>query len=138
MAVILGRDATIKVATDTVLEMVNWNLEITADAIVEPVFGDTWDKVHGLSTTRWTATADGLRDPSDTTGQQVFHNAVVSGTKLTTVRFYEDATNYWTPDTGSEASAGCYVTGAPIAVAQGDVGRVTFSFQGSGPIFRTT
>lgn len=138
MATILGRNASVKLGTDTVAEMANWSLEITADAITEPVFGDTWSKTHGLSTTGWTATVEGLYDNTDTTGQDVLKDAVISGTKITNIRFYEDSTKYWTPNTGADAAAGCYITSMPITVAQGDVGRVSFSVQGTGEIYRTT
>lgn len=138
MATILGRDAAVKIATDTITEQASWSLEISADPITEPVFGDTWSKTHGLSTTSWTATVDGLYDPTDTAGQLVLQDSVISGTKITTIRFYEDGTNYWTPNTGADAAAGCYVTSMPITVAQGDVGRISYSVQGTGAIHRTS
>ena len=136
MATLLGRNAKVTIGEDTIAEMASWDLEISADAIIEPVFGDTWTKTHGLATTGWTATATGLLDITDAAGQTVLRNATISGTKLTTVRFYVDATNYYTSSSGN--GYGCYVTSHAPAVAQGDVARVSYSFQGSGPIELTS
>lgn len=138
MSTILGRNAAVKLDTTTIAELSSWSLEVTADIIREDVFGTTWAKKHGLSATDWSGTVEGLYDPTDTTGQDVLRDAVISGTKITTIRFYEDSTNYWTPNTGSDAYAGCYIVGMPITVAQGDVGRITFNVEGTGPIHRTS
>jgi len=130
---ILGRNASVKLTEVLIADMANWSIEITADPIVEPVFGDTWSTTHGLAATAWTASVEGLYDPTDTTGQLVLENAVISGTKLTTLRFYEDDTHYWAT---TASGAGCYITSMPITVAQGDVGRISFSVQGTGEITR--
>jgi hypothetical protein len=138
MATLLGRNAKVTIGEDTIAEMASWDAEISADAIIEPVFGNTWTKVHGLATTGWTATVAGLLDITDATGQTVLRDATISGTKVTTLRLYVDATNYYTSDTSSDAEAGCYITSHAPAVAQGDVARVSYSIQGTGPIHLTS
>ena len=138
MATYVGKDAAFKVGTDTVSEMTDWSIEITADVIREDVFGSTWAKKHGLSATDWSATVNGLVDLTDTDGQVVLENAVISGTKLTTLRFYVDGTNYYTSDTDTDAAAGAYVTSYSPGTAQGDVARVSISIEGTGPIHKTS
>jgi len=138
MSTYLGRNAKLAVGENTVSEMMNWDITISADPIVEPTFGSTWTTAHGLATTGWTATANGLLDLTDSDGQVTLENAVISGTKLTNVRFYIDSDEYYTPDTGTDASAGCYVIEFSPGSAQGDVARVAISFQGSGPIHKTS
>lgn len=136
MATLIGRNANVKIGSTAIAEMSSWDLEISADAIIEPVFGDTWAKVHGLGPTGWTATVAGLLDITDANGQTVLRNATISGTLITTIRFYVDATNYYTSASGN--GYGCYITSHAPAVAQGDVARVSYSIQGSGPIELTS
>lgn len=138
MATLLGRNAKVTIENDTIAEMASWDLEISADAITEAVFGNTWTETQGLATTGWTATVTGLYDITDTAGQTVMRNATISGTKITTIRFYVDSSNYYTPDTSSDADAGCYITSHAPAIAQGDVARVTYSVTGTGPIYLTS
>jgi len=126
------------VGANTVSEMSDWSIDIKADVIREDVFGTTWAKKHGLSATDWSASVNGLVDLTDTNGQIAMENAVVSGTKLTDLRFYIDATNYYTSDTDSDADAGAYITSYNISTAQGDVAKVSISIEGTGPIYRTS
>ena len=63
---------------------------------------------------------------------------VLSGGKITTLRLYEDATNYWTPDTGTDAEAGCYVTTYTLTVDRSGVNAISISVEGTGPIYRTS
>ena len=134
-----GRDASFKVGSNTVENVISWSLEITNDPITENTMGSNgWTQTFGVSTTSWTATVDLIYDPTDTNGQMTIYDAVVSGTKLTNLNFYEDATNYYTSNTGLDADAGAYITGFPITTNAGDVARVSINIQGSGPLHRTS
>ena len=136
MATYLGRNAKITIGTHTVSEMMNWSITMTADPIIEPVFGDVWTTTHGLATVGWTATCEGLVDITDNAGQVTIEDALITSSGINNVRFYLDASTYITPDTDSDPNAQCYVTEYSPSQAQGDVGRVTISFQGDGPIHR--
>lgn len=138
MSTYVGRDAAFKVGTNLVAEMTDWSIEVTADIIREDVFGDTWAKKHGLAATDWTATVNGLVDLTDSNGQVALENAVISGTKMSTLRFYVDSTNYYTSDTDSDANAGAYITSYSPGTAQGDVARVSISIEGTGPLHKTS
>lgn len=134
MATYLGKNALVKIGNNTIAEMAEWTLNITSDPITQPVFGSTWDKVHGLSITSWDGSVSGLLDMSDTNGQVALNNATISGTKIDDLKLYIDGTKYWAPDTTSDTSAGCYITSMSPTATQGDVLRVSFSFKGTGPI----
>lgn len=138
MATYLGRNASVKLGTDTVAELAEWTLNITADAIKQGTFGSTWGKTHGLAETNWNGSFSGLLDISDATGQSVLEDAVISGTKLTNLRLYVDSTSYYTPDTATDADAGCYITSYNSTATHGDVIRVDVSFEGTGPVFQTS
>lgn len=130
----LGKNASVKIGTNTIAEMAEWTLNITSEPITQPVFGSAWDKVHGLSITSWDGTITGLLDVTDTNGQLALNNATISGTKITDLKIYVDSTKYWAPDTTADAAAGCYITSMSPTAAQGDVLRVSFNFKGTGPI----
>jgi hypothetical protein len=137
MAQLTGKNATLKIGTDTVLEMVTWTLNITAETVSERVFGDDWTKKVHIGND-WNGSFDGLYDPADTTGQVYMENATTSGTEITTLRFYVDATNYWTVDTGSDADAYCLITSWNPSADAGGFVRVTGTVEGSGPVYRTS
>lgn len=129
-----GRNALVKIGNNTIAEMVEWTLNVTAEPITQAVFGSTWDKVHGLAPSSWDGTITGLLDMTDTNGQVALNNATISGTKISDLKLCIDSTKYWAPDTASDAAAGCYITTMSPTAAQGDVLRVSFSFKGTGPI----
>lgn len=138
MATYVGRDAAVKLGTVTISELTDWSIDVTADVIRADTFGTTWARKHGLAATDWSATVNGLVDLTDTTGQDVCWNAVVSGTLVTTLRFYIDDTTYYTPDTDTDADAGCYITSFSPGTAQGDVARFSMTVEGTGPIYSTS
>ena len=138
MATLLGRNATVKLGTVTVAELAEWSLNITADPIEQGVFGSTWGKTHGLAETKWDGSFNGLLDITDSTGQEILENAVVSGTLITDLRLYVDDTNYYAPDTATDADAGCYITSFNSTATHGDVIRLDVSFNGTGPVHKTT
>ena len=134
MATLNARDAKVCIGTATIAEMSNWSIEISADAIINPVFGDEWTRSQGLATTAWTASIDGLLDITDTTGQDIMRDATINGTEIANIRFYVDADYYYTSSGTGVASAGCYVTSHTPNAAQGDAVKVSYSITGDGPI----
>lgn len=138
MSSYLGRDASVKLGADTVAELAEWTLNITAESIDQGVFGSTWGKTHGLAETNWDGSFSGLLDISDTDGQALLESAVISGTKISNLRLYVDGTSYYTPDTATDANAGCYITSYNSTATHGDVLRVEVSFKGTGPVWQTS
>lgn len=138
MASYLGRNASVKIGTVTVANLSEWTLDLSSDPIVQAVFGSTWDKTHGLSTTSWSGSFSGLLDISDTTGQEVLSDAFVNGTLVDDLRLYINSTTYWAPDTATDSAAGCYITSYSVNTVQGDVIKVSVSFTGTGPVDKFT
>lgn len=130
-----GRNASFKVGNNTVTNVISWSLDLAADPITENTMGsDGWTQTFGLSTTGWTGTVELIYDADDTQGQMELFNAVVSGTLLTDLRFYEDDTNYFASVSGT--NNGAYINGFPINASAGDVIRSTVNITGSGPLHR--
>lgn len=130
-----GRSASFKVGANTVSNVISWNLDITAEPISENTMGSSgWTQTFGLATTAWSASIDLIYDPDDTNGQMALYNAVVSGTQITDLKFYEDDTHYYASVSGT--NYGAYVTAFPINTSAGDVIRSSITVAGSGPLQR--
>jgi len=130
---LMGRYASIKVATTLVENLGKWSLDIKMDEIDTSVFGSVWGrKIPGMQA--WTGTLEGYYDPADTNGQKVLQDAALAATKLTTIRFYIDSTSYWTPDVTSETNAGAYISSISINHDKAGVAAITMNVIGYGKI----
>ena len=88
MAVLKGYQGNFKVGTDTVGEISEWTLDVSADIIDKSAFGDEWKKKVATQKD-WTGSITGRLDTSDT-GQ----SALTIGAEIT-ANFYTDATHYY-------------------------------------------
>jgi hypothetical protein len=118
--------------------MAEWSINISSENVGEAEFGDDWDRKIGSALLTWTATVSGFASVDDGSGQDVLEAAVLAGTKLSTLRFYVDATNYWTSDTGSDATAGAFIEGFNITAPRGGVVGLEITISGTGPLHKTT
>ena len=134
----MGRNGKVSVGTNTVAEQIDWNGGPSLDPIEQQVFEDTHNRIHGIATITYAWSMSGAVDLTDTNGQNVLETAAVTGISIPTLRFYINATDYWTPDTGSDADATAWVTAYEITVAVGDIVRATWTIQGSGEWHRRT
>jgi len=133
MATMSGRYAKVTLAGNTIVGMGTWTIPITLDEIDATSFGSTWKKTDvGMS--GWTATFNGYYDVSDTTGQGALKTAAIAGTPITNIRFYVDSTSYWTPDVTTDSAAGCRITSLEITFDKADIGRISYSVAGTGPV----
>ena len=128
-----GRLAKVTIAANTVVGMGTWTIPISLDEIDATSFGSTWKKTD-VGFSGWSASFNGYYDTGDTTGQGALQTAAIAGTLLTTVRFYVDSTSYWTPDVTSDAAAGCRITSLEMTFDKADIGRISYSVAGTGPI----
>ena len=136
MAFIHGKDSDVMLGAASIAEMATWNVTITREVAEGGAFQDEWKKVkQGIA--GWTASVDGMLDLTDAE-QTTISNVILSGGELTDIRFYEDATNYWTVDTGSDPNAFCIINDYNITADKSDIVKVSFSVTGSGPIHRTS
>lgn len=138
MAVITGKNSAIKIATTTILDMTDWSINISGEYAEATVFGTEWTKVGGQGLKSATFSMSGLINTADTTGQNILESAVISGTKLTTLRFYLDATNYWAPDTVTDTDAGAYCKTFNSTAVPNDMLKLTVDGIFTGPIHRTS
>lgn len=139
MASLMGRNAKVVTASGTITECIDWSLNITTELISQGVMGDDgWNTVHGAGITGYEGSMSFLFDKDDTNGQVYLYDAMVAGTKLTDVHFYVDGTNYYKPDTVSNAAAGLYISSYNVTASTEDVIRLEMGYQGSGPVLLTT
>jgi hypothetical protein len=122
---LLGRNAKITVSgSATVVDAYNWTITTASEPITQPVFGDTWDKVHGLAINSWEGSFECISSTADTTGQSYIINAQLNATVISGAKFYLDTTKYYTGD--------IYVTNHEVSTSPTDVARTKFSFKGTG------
>ncbi len=144
MPTLNGREARVTVNADTtealVLEIGNWNIDMSADEIDTTAFGDGWGK-SDVGMLKWSGSMSGFFDPTDSTGQDVLEAAFLAGTLLTDIRFYSqwsDQTGeslvYHTPGTGG----GLRVTAMKVSQDKAGVANLELSFTGSGPVQKVT
>ena len=122
MATKSGTNASVKNGTTLIADMANWSYTDTREAIKAPVFGDTFNKVHGMATRNVSGSISGYLNISDTTGQEIIKSAYQDGTALTDFRLYIDDTVYYS---GTYA----YITSLNVSAAVDEVIPVEFSFE---------
>ncbi len=130
---LMGRYASIKLATALVENLGNWKISLTGSEIDVSAFGDTWEKKMP-SMKGWNATLTGMYDPADTDGQQVLHNAWLNGTKITNIRFYIDSTSYWSVASDENTNYGCYINSMDVTHDKAGVAQITMNILGFGKV----
>jgi len=126
-----GTNASVKIATTTVLSIASWDFTDERDALKAPVFGNSFSKVHGMGTRNVSGSVSGYLDLDDTTGQDVFATAYENGTTVSGFRLHVDATAYYNAD-GSDDNDGVYITSYNVSAAQNEVIPVQFNFEVGG------
>lgn len=133
MATKSGTNATVKVAESvTVLNLASWSFTDEREAIKAPVFGDTFNKVHGMGTRNIAGSVSGYLDIDDTTGQNVLVTAYEGGTTVSGFRLCLDATPNYYHASGVGDQDGIYITSYNVSAAQNEVIPVEFNFEISG------
>ena len=122
MAVLKGYQGNFKVGTNTVGEISEWTLDVSADIIDKSAFGDEWKKKVATQKD-WTGSITGRLDTSNT-GQ----SALTIGAEIT-ANFYTDATHYY--------SGAAVVESISRSAAVADLVTVTFNFTGNGALSYT-
>lgn len=122
MATLSGTNASVKLGANLVADMANWTLDDGRDALKAPIFGDTFNKVHGMGTRNVGGSVSGFLNVSDSTGQELLRIAYETGVALTDFRLYIDSTVYFT---GTEV----YITSYNTNAAQNEIIPVEFNFE---------
>lgn len=123
-----GRLASVEADGNQVANVYNWSISRTASPIVQSVFGDTWVHTHGLGVNDWNGSFEAIKDATDTNGQVALDTAWENGTTVSG-NFYLDSTSYYYGD--------LYITEASDTTDPEDVARTTYSFQGTGQLYKS-
>ena len=122
MATLSGTNASVKIGTTLVADMASWTLNDGRDALKAPIFGDSFNKVHGLGTRNVGGSVSGFLNIGDTNGQEALLAAYEDGTAVTDFRLYFDASSYFK---GTEV----YITSYNTSAAQNEIIPVEFNFE---------
>jgi hypothetical protein len=98
MATQTGIDATVKIGAVTVLDMATWTVTDERPAITAPVFGETFNKVHGMGIRTVTGNISGYLNTADSTGQMTLESSFTGGTPVSGFRLYINDTEYFQGD----------------------------------------
>jgi hypothetical protein len=129
MATHIGNDGTVKLSTNTVLQVSGFTLETNAAVADDTVLGDVW-KTHITGGTKgWNGSVSCYWDESDTTGQE----AMTEGASVALHLLPEGAT---TGDVDFNGTA--TITGVSFGVALDSTITASFTFQGNGALTRGT
>lgn len=95
MATQTGIDAVVKLGTVTVLDLATWSITDEKGPITAPVFGETFNKVHGMGIRNVSGSISGYLNVDDSTGQEVIRAAFEAGTALSDFRLYINDNDYF-------------------------------------------
>lgn len=138
MAARIGREAAVKLGTNTIVGIGNWSFDgITIDLVEKTAFGDRFKKYELGLGDYGTVSFNGFWDMADTTGQAILWSHYINFSALNSLRFYVDATSYYTPNTnvtssGGQADAGILLTTVKITQDKGDIARIDFTARMTG------
>jgi len=123
MAVLTGKDGSVKIGPNTVLEIDSFSLEFGTDLEETQAFGDSW-KERTANLADWSGTFEGRFDNTDTNGHIALQNAALNGTTVS-LRLYVDGTHYY--------SGSAYIR-PTLNVRVGETIKVSYAFTGSGAL----
>jgi len=132
MALLAGKNATIKIGSNVVANMVSYSFVINNETIDAPVFDSDWVKsIGGIQS--WSCSISGFLD-LDSTANISFRTAAESHTMLTDLGLYVDATHFYSPDTSTDAEAGCWIEGLTIGADNNSIVSFEATIKGNGPV----
>lgn len=90
-----GIDSTVKLGTVTIADIATWSFTDEKAPITAPVFGEIFNKVHGMGIRNVSGSIAGYLNVDDSTGQIAVQTAYEAGTALSDFRLYINDTDYW-------------------------------------------
>ena len=145
MAVIVGKDGSVKVGSAVVSEMGTWSIDgITTEEFNASSFQDEWMKFEYGMKDGGTISFNGFYDPDDVTGQQALQQANLYNSALTNLFLFNDDTSYWGPcqttgyfspnlTTGAPTElSNCKMTTFNIGMDKSGLGTISFTAKVSG------
>lgn len=139
MALHTGKDGKLQFGTDTILNLVSYDFNLSSPLVEVETFGDEYMTVIGQGIKTSGGSLSGYLDTSDTTGQVAIENACVSGTKITDFKLYVNDTEYWASDTVNDTDSGVYFTDYTVGAPEPS-GAITMgaTFKFSGAVYKTS
>lgn len=123
-----GKEGAFKLTTNTVAHCTEWSIDAAQAADEVTAFGDYWKSfIAGMA--EWSGTATGSYDYSDTNGQKVLQDLIITASPTGTTanaRFYLDGTYY--------LAGTIFITSFSITTPVNGVVTFTIAFQGSGAL----
>lgn len=132
----LGKSASVKKNGNKVARMTSLAITINNGNQDVTEFGDDWE-FFCQTIQNWTATIEGYFDRSNTY-QNVLHNVATSAGEMTDIEFWEDDTNYWTPDTATDSDASAIIESYTWNADPSSIVTFSMTVKGNGPIHRTS
>ena len=126
-----GTNASVKLGTTAVVALASWSFTDSREALKAPVFGDTFNKVHGMGPRDISGSISGFLATDDTTGQDILITAYEAGTTVSGFRLHVDASIYYNAD-GLDTNDGVYITSYNVSAEQGGIIPVEFNFEVGG------
>lgn len=123
---IAGKNGKVSIsATNKVVGIKNWSLELSLETLETTALGDDWKNyISGLK--EWTASSEGDYEvPTDKAGQQALQEAFLKGSTVT-VQMYVDGTNYYKGE--------AYISSLSIEDPVDDVVSISIEFTGTGAL----
>jgi predicted secreted protein len=130
----LGKNAKIAIGANKVARMTAFTLTVNNDSADISEFGTGWME-HCSTIQNWTASMDGFLYLDDTY-QFSLHSIALSGGSIANLRFYENATDYWTSNTASVSAANATIESYNWSADVSGVVSFSMSVKGSGPVYR--
>ena len=127
MAVYHGKGGKVTKNDVTVININAWTINDSLDTEETTAYGST-SKKHGGGLYGWGGSFEGFADPANTE-QAALWTALKNGDELTDVKFYIDATHYY--------SGNLLITGISRRSGVAEHLKATFTFLGSGDLSYT-
>jgi len=137
MSIYTGKNAKVALGSHTVLNMVDFSLNIESPLLEEPVFGNEWTVIAGQGIKSAGGSLSGLVNPDDSTGQVTIEAAVLAGDKITDFKLYTDDTTYWSSDTDTDSDAGVYFSNYAVTASANDIVKMSVDFRFHGPVVKS-
>lgn len=123
-----GSEGVVKVGSNTIAEVKNWQISEKSDVMEDTTMGDT-AKTFQASLTEWEGSLSCFWDETDTNGQQ----AMTIGASITLNLYPEGATSGDTYYTGT-----ALITSIERSANHDGMVESSFSFKGTGALTKTT
>lgn len=128
MTTIHGSAGTVKIGSDTLVEISDFSIEESAEFADDTPLGETARTSNATAMTSWSASINCMLDETDTTGQQT----LTAGASVTFNAYTEGDTS-----TKYQYSGTLRITSRSISQPKDGIVTIAFSGQGSGALSRT-